>query len=261
MFPCNLARIIPNVNLTFLFFIALPLGVYLIILVFQTRDFGDGDGLEQTHAPMHAPVSAEPTLSHSHAPEVAEPMYEAVAVVPVSTPALDQETTLVPSDAPTAAQAVSLVRIIPDSSPEIATAAGVVPPQSAPSDHTAPVEELPPTETVSAVEPTAPVAHADLSAVEPEIAAPPRPDLETTQSAPTNVSLPTPVPEPAKAETDDGTSDESDPILPEGPVTLSDKGAPKYAFDYRGRLWVEKKRKGFFRQLRRPNLPPEDPNG
>jgi hypothetical protein len=53
--------------------------------------------------------------------------------------------------------------------------------------------------------------------------------------------------------------EQDEPILPEGPVQLPDKGSPKYAFDYRGRLWVEKKRKGFFRQLRRPQIPPEEP--
>jgi hypothetical protein len=47
--------------------------------------------------------------------------------------------------------------------------------------------------------------------------------------------------------------------LPEGPLVLPDKGSPKYAFDYRGRLWVEKKHKSFFRQLRRPQIPPEEP--
>ena len=44
-------------------------------------------------------------------------------------------------------------------------------------------------------------------------------------------------------------------------VKLAAEGAPKYIFDYRGRLWVEKKNRGFFRQLRRPQLPPDEPNG
>ncbi len=44
-------------------------------------------------------------------------------------------------------------------------------------------------------------------------------------------------------------------------VKLTPEGAPKYIFDYRGRLWVEKKNRGFFRQLRRPQLPPDEPNG
>ncbi|MBI4671293.1 MAG: hypothetical protein HY741_06450 [Chloroflexi bacterium] len=46
---------------------------------------------------------------------------------------------------------------------------------------------------------------------------------------------------------------------PLGPLEFPSKGSPKYAFDYRGRLWVEKKRKSFFRQLRRPQIPPEEP--
>lgn len=44
-----------------------------------------------------------------------------------------------------------------------------------------------------------------------------------------------------------------------GPLQLPPTGSPKFAFDYRGRLWIEKKQKGFFRQLRRPQLPPEEP--
>jgi hypothetical protein len=44
------------------------------------------------------------------------------------------------------------------------------------------------------------------------------------------------------------------------PSPLSSEGMPGFAFDYRGRLWVEKKRRGFFRQLRRPNLPPDNPD-
>lgn len=46
---------------------------------------------------------------------------------------------------------------------------------------------------------------------------------------------------------------------PEVPYVPYPADSPKYMFDYRGRLWVEKRRKDFFRRLRRPNLPPEKP--
>lgn len=37
-----------------------------------------------------------------------------------------------------------------------------------------------------------------------------------------------------------------------------EEAAPRYAFDYSGRLWVEKRQRGFFRRLKRPRLPPEE---
>ncbi|HZQ05304.1 MAG TPA: hypothetical protein VFD70_01905 [Anaerolineae bacterium] len=48
---------------------------------------------------------------------------------------------------------------------------------------------------------------------------------------------------------------------PSDKVNVVPEVPPKYVFDYRGRLWVEKKNRGFFRQLRRPHLPPDDPGG
>jgi hypothetical protein len=36
-------------------------------------------------------------------------------------------------------------------------------------------------------------------------------------------------------------------------------GAPQFKLDYSGKLWVEKKRKGFFKTLRRPIIPPDEP--
>ncbi len=67
---------------------------------------------------------------------------------------------------------------------------------------------------------------------------------------------PSPAPQPGKEAT---SPPEDEPTMPKGPVVLPNNEPPKYAFDYRGRLWVEKKNKGFFRILRRPQLPPEEP--
>ncbi len=38
----------------------------------------------------------------------------------------------------------------------------------------------------------------------------------------------------------------------------SDEPAPRFTRDYTGRLWIEKRRKGFFRPLRRRRPRPED---
>jgi hypothetical protein len=92
----------------------------------------------------------------------------------------------------------------------------------------------------------------------------------SNQAAPTEPSPETVVPPIAEqppttaspvepADNSNTHSDSEQPPLPEGPVVLPANDNPKYTFDYRGRLWVEKKNKGFFRQLRRPQLPPDDP--
>ena len=38
-------------------------------------------------------------------------------------------------------------------------------------------------------------------------------------------------------------------------------GPPQFQLDYSGKLWIDRKHKGFFRSLRRPHLPPEEPTG
>lgn len=58
--------------------------------------------------------------------------------------------------------------------------------------------------------------------------------------------------------------DEPEPMLieedkPQEPYKLYPKGPPRYTLDYRGRLWIDKKQKGLFRTVRRPNLPPDEP--
>jgi hypothetical protein len=64
---------------------------------------------------------------------------------------------------------------------------------------------------------------------------------------------------PAKAEPAQVPLQQKGPASSAPPASL-DSEPPKYVFDYQGRLWVEKKKRGFFRQLRRPKLPPEDLN-
>jgi hypothetical protein len=40
-------------------------------------------------------------------------------------------------------------------------------------------------------------------------------------------------------------------IYPDGP--------PQFQLDYSGKLWVAKKQKSYFRPLRRPGIPPDEP--
>jgi len=61
-------------------------------------------------------------------------------------------------------------------------------------------------------------------------------------------------------ENSDALEDDEADALSDGPLQLPEKGSPKFVFDYRGRLWVEKKNRGFFKALRRPQLPPDEPD-
>ncbi len=96
----------------------------------------------------------------------------------------------------------------------------------------------PPDAETTAAEPVPELSEAETTAAE---ATPKPPDAETTAA------------EPAP----DSESEES--ILSGEPLQFPTTGSPKFIFDYRGRLWVEKKHRGFFRQLRRPQLPPDEP--
>lgn len=49
------------------------------------------------------------------------------------------------------------------------------------------------------------------------------------------------------------------PEKPATPMALYPDGPPRYTLDYNGNLWIEKKRKRFFRPVRRPGLPPDEP--
>ncbi len=193
-----------RVNFLFLFLIAIPLGAYLVVILFQTREIGAGVPLTE-HATANVDLAKESVTDLL---------------------ALRQATEIV------ATESVHTVEKISDA-------------LVAPSEFVAAIESAP----ARATEQENEAAQLQETNVEAKGA------LETivetvTSSQDAFASLP---------ETEMLNDDESELILPEGPVQLPEKGSPKYAFDYRGRLWVEKKRKGFFRQLRRPLMPPDEP--
>lgn len=213
-------------NETFLFLIAVPLGAYLIVILFQTREFGSSEILEQ-----NAPETAE-GLAHENALEV-----ERVAVnenVLLESNLMDEEV------AAPSANDVMPTAIAERVSAPLVENETVVEIETAPTIDLARVDE-----TTSA--PALQESIAEIKTESPEA----MPMTESPIAANENA--------PALSEIDSLELGESEPILPEGPLELPEKGSPKYAFDYRGRLWIEKKRKSFFRQLRRPQLPPDDP--
>lgn len=240
MFPCSLARIITFVNSVFLILVAVPLGVYLLAILFFQGDLGERDsGEEQAAAPLdHAPesmgwVEAEPPITLEQ-----PPAGEIVPSAPSDAPILD-ESGFVPVAVPVAAQ-VEAGPVVEQTTPALTSVV-------------ASTELLgEPVSSGEATLETEPMPQADAAS-----------PAEFTPTAEIQTDSPTipqaPVAAPAEMDAQSLDSEESEPILPEGPLQLPDKGSPKYAFDYRGRLWVEKRRKSFFRQLRRPQLPPEEP--
>lgn len=187
-------------NSTFLILIALPLGLYLLILLFQTREIGADERSEE-----HTRDSADVLAQTSALEKLPEREMETERAVVVSDDAVLE------ISAPVAIESARVaVKEI---------AAEPVAETTLPAQENVPVVETP----------------------------------SVAENTPAASSAPT---QPVELDTLD---DEYEPILPEGPLEFPAKGSPKYTFDYRGRLWVEKKSKNFFRQLRRPQIPPEDP--
>ncbi|MDL1897491.1 hypothetical protein FBQ82_14595 [Anaerolineae bacterium CFX7] len=105
----------------------------------------------------------------------------------------------------------------------------------------------------------APLENPPENALASESAAPNGPPLEP-QTASAAAPIITEPRADESAENSDALEDDEADALPDGPLQLPEKGSPKFVFDYRGRLWVEKKNRGFFKALRRPQLPPDEPD-
>ena len=215
-----------------MFLIAIPLSFFLVILLFMTREFG----------------ASQEVLAEEHAPELAialskQDATESVAATAAHIVEPEHAVSVSPNDAAEApASAVAK---------EIPTKAKV---EGTPLVKAAAVSDsLPVTPTSVSQEPT---NLAELSAA-PETQSP---EKVSDVDAPTAASALEAKTTSENSEIESLYPDEEEPILPEGPLEFPAKGSPKYTFDYRGRLWVEKKRKGFFRQLRRPQIPPDEPS-
>jgi hypothetical protein len=204
------------VNTLFLFLIALPLAVYLVVLLFATRDLEPATQDEDKRAselPSQDALAVEAIqLSETAAerPSARESLASESIAAPNLAPEMHvKENLSAPAALTTLASALDAERVEPRVEQE-------PPPQLSPPEPRAKQDSTPSTPSAS----------------------------ELTSEPPLQAEL---------------AAADSDLILPEGPLQFPDKGSPKYAFDYRGRLWVEKKRKSFFRQLRRPQIPPEEP--
>lgn len=215
-----------------MFLIAIPLGIYLVILLFTTREFGASqEVLKEVRASEpasalskeHAAEAVQATVGHAAEPELAVSESPSVEV-DAPAPAVAKE---IPAEAKVEDTPIVVAAAISESRLKVETPSSQEPTNLA---ELAASSDTQPTEKASVVDaPTAVPAVDDKSSSE-------------------------------NSEIESLDPDEEEPILPEGPLEFPAKGSPKYTFDYRGRLWVEKKRKGFFRQLRRPQIPPDEPS-
>lgn len=232
-------------NQVFLFLIAIPLGVYLVALLFQTFE-------------MDAPAPTEQAAAHeTHVDSELDTPHQPTADVVVAETVVS-ETQRATSEfrAPAAIETVATIEQEPAPIAENESISETIEPApvvaSAILSETISEQEAaePISDALPVSESNVPVAATTALATE----------LSTQESVAENAPTATEtVSSPTELEIDSNESDEAEPILPEGPLELPEKGSPKFAFDYRGRLWIEKRNKGFFRQLRRPQLPPDEP--
>lgn len=224
-------------NVSFLVLVAIPLGAYLLILLFSTSRLG-ADEKQENEAHLLA--------TDERGEEISREASVAAAGTEAPTGALPE--TAFPDNI--GARAEELTSTETQSPVVQLTEASVSFDDLSTGEQ---VDELPAVAVTAAAHSeeqtgTAPSQHEEVEVGEPMPQAEPAAPLASVSAAPTELDA---------AESKETA--EPLPVSPEGPVVFPSKGTPKYAFDYRGRLWVEKKQKSFFRQLRRPLLPPEDP--
>jgi hypothetical protein len=233
LFPFSVLGIIMFVDTAFLMLVAAPLAIYLIILVFSLQDIKDETAPADVHADTTVEVdetAPEPETTTEHTSAFAASTQQSWAPERVSeTRDADELPNAVAGSA--SASAFS----------EAAVPAAMTAPAETVSDetleNTALHSDAPVQEAVSA--PSVPIA--------------PPPEHTTVEM----IITPSATDEQGEKIQDDENIEEL--LDTDGPLLLPGKGSPKFTFDYRGRLWVEKKRKSFFRQLRRPQLPPDEP--
>lgn len=251
-------------NLPFLILIAIPLGVYLCVLLMSTFRAGETEQYAElvdvgVRAPELETDAVMPSTRVASSPE-GNSSRGTAAVLGAGQ-----------GDSATAAASEELVPV-----PEAALANEMQVAEEAPPEMIAPPlsTEAPSLATESSAEavlvaepPDATDVMQESTAVAPLEARLTDTEAKESGDAPLADKLTLAATENVSPETTKGDKpeittngpEEDQPVTPEGPVVLPPKDTPKYAFDYRGRLWVEKKNRGFFRQLRRPQLPPDDP--
>lgn len=248
--------IIRRVDNSFLIFIVAPLCLYLALVLYAVKDIESSDAPStQTAAPTidAAPTPDVPTDAQAVSTESALENASAAAAETVSAretkpaePAHAENLDVRESESvePARAKSISETSVTATSAFLAENANAIVS-----ENVSAPTNELS----------VAPLENPPENALASESAAPNGPPLEP-QTASAAAPIITEPRADESAENSDTLEDDEADALPDGPLQLPEKGSPKFVFDYRGRLWVEKKNRGFFKALRRPQLPPDEPD-
>lgn len=228
--------------MSFLILVAAPLAFYLLVILFSVQD------IEPTEADIQKRAEAE----HRAAEKLRALELERRDAESILTPAQPDE--IVAPEFADASRAISapFAVITTETLPDTQTNAFAT--QSAlPVETTAPQTDSYAPIAAAPTDATSDATGADPAAVTASVTEPSTAQAETTDDIiPASMS-------DGQPELSDASESQDEFEASGGPLHLPPKGSPKFAFDYRGRLWIEKKQKGFFRQLRRPHLPPEEP--
>lgn len=237
-------------NLGVLILVAIPLAVYLLVLVFSARDFSaagthDAHAEPASHDALEAADQTRTDQAVIETPDqTIESAQDSAHEQNAPTPVADQTLTAEPGTTVTAVGMIAQTQTLSPDEPSSPVESSVLA-QASPTENAMTEAQTPPSAITEQ-----PADSADSSE--------PVPSPESQTASPPTTAQPTGA-TPPSGETSQVTENKGpQPVLSGQPLILPDD-APKYAFDYSGRLWVEKKRRGFFRQLRRPQLPPEDP--
>lgn len=265
--------IIRRVDNSFLIFIVAPLCLYLALVLYAVKD------IESSDAPPTQ--TATPTIDAAPAPDVptdaqavsTESALENASVVAAETVIARETKTAEPAHAENIVTRES-ASVEPTRAENIVTreSESVEPPRAKSISEISAAE----TSTLSSAENANAIVSENASAptnepsaallenppenaLAPERATPDDPALEP-QTASAAAPIITEPRADESPENSDALEDDEADALSDGPLQLPEKGSPKFVFDYRGRLWVEKKNRGFFKALRRPQLPPDEPD-
>lgn len=255
--------IILDVDTTFLILIVIPLALYLLVMLGSVLNITEPAPAEAATEPtiLRSPVAVE-LDAHPDSPAPALALARAESEV-TRAPDVVEDVTAVPSAAPDAPPVT--VEALPIALVESMGTAAVEPGLTSVEPPAIMATSPDNTVTLTDVTEIAPAASAEMSAqsveppaLTPESEPPSAADQVTAETADASDLAPEAAPSPALTVDSTAAEPDAEPAAHER-LKLPDKASPKYAFDYKGRLWVEKKNRGFFRQLRRPNLPPDEP--
>ena len=242
-------------NVSFLLLVAAPLCLYIIVLLMSMGDLAPTDARVETEtsdAPAHTFIQSETAADDVSSDDTRAVLSHPAQIVDAR---VETEHETAQEIIPAAIAAAAVTESPRAQNETIASADRAAPDAISENENSARANDLP-DETHSVVVSDAVFARAEN--VSDETAAQEIAAQEISVPA-ENADAIISHPDARDSDADRAQMQNDETAYERGPVILPGDSSPKFVFDYRGRLWVEKKRKGFFRQLRRPQLPPDEP--